>query len=80
MEESASGMRQNEDDQKAVEQALEYNNIPDLKKLDINDTDSFLDHVNDLSTRVPSKDIEGKDLICRVEILNFIFDQEALKD
>lgn len=65
---------------KAVTKALSYD-IAEMKKLGIYDADSCLDYMQDLvTTWIPTEDFEGKDVIYRLEIFYFIFDQDALKD
>ncbi|MCJ1462034.1 hypothetical protein MMC07_000634 [Pseudocyphellaria aurata] len=69
-----------DDLQKAVDQALKYN-IIEMKKLGIFDAESFLDYIDDLVTNwVPTEDVSGKDILYRLLIFYFIFDQDALKD
>ncbi|MCJ1467864.1 hypothetical protein MMC07_006489 [Pseudocyphellaria aurata] len=69
-----------DDLQKAVEQTLKYD-IIEMRKLGIFDADSFLDYIDDLVTNwVPTEDIQGRDILYRIELFYFIFDQDALKD
>jgi len=66
--------------EEAVRQALCYK-IPEIEKLGIIDTDSFLYYMDFLvTTWVPSEDLEGKDVYYRLVIFYFIFDQPAIKD